>query len=199
MTTTLFLLRHAAHDNVGSYLAGRKPGVTLGSPGRAQALRLGERMQRERFDAIISSPRERTLETAQAVSVSCGIGPVEVREDLDEIDFGSWSGKTFAELNHDPEWRRWNEQRAAATTPAGESMEHVRMRIVSCMGDVARKYPDTGVVLVSHADVIKTAVCHVLGLADDAGFRFDIEPASITVIVMGGWGAKLIRLNEGVQ
>lgn len=199
MTTTFFLLRHATHDNIGSYLAGRKPGVTLGLPGRVQAMRLGERMQREKFDALISSPRERTQETAQAISVACAIGPVEVRDELDEIDFGSWSGKTFAELNHDPEWRRWNEQRAAATTPAGECMKHVRKRVCACMDDLAKKHPESGVVLVSHADVIKTAVCNVLGLPDDAGFRFDIEPGSMTTIVMGNWGAKLIGLNEGVQ
>lgn len=199
MTTTFFLLRHAAHDNVGSYLAGRTPGVTLGHSGRAQALRLGEKMRRERFDVIVASPRERTHETAQAVSVACGIGPVELRDELDEIDFGTWTGKTFAELNGDPQWRRWNEQRAVAITPSGESMAHVRSRICACMNDLAAKYSDRGVVLVSHADVIKAAVCHALDLPDDAGFRFDIDPASLTVIVKGGWGSKLIRLNEGVQ
>src|SRR5690606_2894484 len=77
MTTTFFLLRHAAHDDVGSYLAGRSPNVVLGPDGRAQALRLAGRMRRETFTAVISSPRERTQETAQAVSVTSGVGPVE--------------------------------------------------------------------------------------------------------------------------
>src|SRR5690606_3278551 len=106
------------------------------------------------------------------------------------------SGKTFAELNEDHDWRHWNDQRATAKTPAGENMEQVRERICACMADISRKYPEGGVVLVSHADVIKTAICHVLGLPDDACFRFDIEPASINVVAMGDWGAKLIRLNE---
>ncbi|RUV20061.1 histidine phosphatase family protein, partial [Mesorhizobium sp. M5C.F.Ca.IN.020.32.2.1] len=35
MTTTFFLIRHAAHDNVGAYLAGRMAGVCLGDTGRA--------------------------------------------------------------------------------------------------------------------------------------------------------------------
>jgi probable phosphoglycerate mutase len=52
-------------------------------------------------------------------------------------------------------------------------------------------------VLVTHADVIKSAVCHVLGLPADCCFRFEIDPASVTVIAAGDWGAKLIRLNEG--
>ncbi len=198
MTTTFFLLRHAAHDDVGSYLAGRSPNVFLGPAGRAQALRLGERMLRERFAAIFSSPRERTQETAQAVSVTCAVGPVELSDELDEIDFGPWSGKTFIELNRDPAWRQWNDQRALASTPGGESMEHVRRRVCACMEELSKRYHGDGVVLVSHADVIKSAVCHVLGLPVDGGFRFDIEPASVSVMVMGDWGAKLIRLNESV-
>ncbi len=195
MTTTFFLLRHAAHDDVGSYLAGRSPNVFLGVHGRAQALRLGERMRDETFATIYSSPRERTQETAQAVSLACEVGPVETRDELDEIDFGPWSGKTFIELNRDPAWRRWNSQRSVAITPSGESMEHVRARVCACMRELCTTHPGQGVVLVSHADVIKSAVCHVLGLPVDGGFRFDVEPASISVVAMGDWGAKLIRLN----
>ena len=50
--------------------------------------------------------------------------------------------------------------------------------------------------LVSHADVIKAAVCHVLGLGIDAWPRFDVAPASITTLVIGEWGAKVVTLNE---
>jgi broad specificity phosphatase PhoE len=198
MTTTFFLLRHAAHDDVGRYLAGRAPNVSLGPAGRAQARRLGERMCREDFVAIYSSPRERTAQTARAVSLHSEIGPVELRDELDEIDFGPWSGKTFVELNQDPAWRDWNSRRAVAVTPTGESMQDVCGRVCSCMADLRARHAGNGVVLVSHADVIKSAVCHVLGLTADGGFRFDIEPASISVVAMGDWGAKLLRLNEGV-
>lgn len=198
MTTIFFLLRHAAHDDVGGYLAGRCSNVCLGPAGRAQALRLGERMRGETFDAIFSSPRERAQQTAQAVSLACEIGPVTLREDLDEVDFGSWSGKTFVELNADPDWRRWNNERAVAVTPKGERMEDVRRRICGCMEALSQKFRGRAVVLVSHADVIKSAICHVLGLSADSFFRFDIDPASISVIVAGDWGAKLQRLNETV-
>lgn len=198
MTTTFFLVRHAAHETVGTFLAGRSEGVFLGPAGRDQAQRLAERMRRERFDAIVSSPRERTCETARAVSVACGVGPIAISDALDEVDYGSWSGKTFSELSEDPSWRRWNEERADACTPAGEDMESVRRRICGCMADLSKRHAGSAVVLVSHADVIKSAVCHVLGLPADSCFRFDVEPASITVVVTGDWGAKLIRLNESI-
>lgn len=198
MTTTFFLLRHAAHDEVGCYLAGRSLNVFLGPAGRAQALRLGERMRAEKFEVILSSPRERTQETAQAVSIACEVGPVALREELDEIDFGLWSGKTFTELNSDPDWHRWNNQRAVAVTPMGESMDDVRRRMCGCMDELSHRFPGGSVVLVSHADVIKAAIGHILGLPADGCSRFEVDPASISVAVVGDWGGKVLRLNETV-
>ncbi|AZO53506.1 MULTISPECIES: histidine phosphatase family protein [unclassified Mesorhizobium] len=196
MTTIFSLIRHAAHDNVGCYLAGRLPGVCLGEAGKSQAAQLGERMAREGITAIFCSPRERTQETALPVAIACGIEEIAIRPELDEIDFGPWSGKTFEELNGDAAWRAWNEERQVASTPSGETMLSVQERIVSLMTTVREFHPNRRVALVSHADVIKAAVCHVLGLAAGECFRFDIDPASITTIVSGDWGSKLIRMNE---
>jgi probable phosphoglycerate mutase len=195
MTTTFFLIRHAAHDNVGSYLAGRMAGVCLGEAGKAQAEQLGCRMSREPIAAILCSPRERTQETALPIALRCGVGEIAICAELDEIDFGDWSGKTFDELNGDAGWRAWNDQRQEARTPSGETMLDVQQRIVSLMTAVRERHHQC-VALVSHADVIKAAVCKVLGLPVGDRFRFDIDPASITTIVLGDWGSKLLRMNE---
>lgn len=199
MTTTFFLVRHAAHDNVGSFLAGRTPGIILGPAGRAQAARLAERMQRERFSLIHTSPRERTRETAEAIAAAVGIAAVTEDDQLDEVDFGGWSGKTFAELEDYADWRLWNADRLRAATPAGETMADVQGRVLGCMNRLMDHRPEDSIVLVSHADVIKAAVCHVLQLPADAGCKFDISPASITTIVAGDWGARLISLNETIH
>ena len=53
--------------------------------------------------------------------------------------------------------------------------------------------------MVTHSDMIKAAVCHVLGLDLGQMSRFDIDPASVTRVMMGDWGGKLLRLNEGVN
>lgn len=199
MTTVVFFVRHAAHDNLGSYLAGRKEGVRLGPDGLAQAKRLGERMRRESFAAIIASPRERTRQTALAISQASGIEPVKVANDLDEVDFGSWSGLGFEELNKDPAWREWNANRGAASTPAGETMLQVQGRIVSFVHKITKAGPGKAVVLVSHSDVIKSAVCHFLGMPIANLDRFEISPASVTTLVLGDWGSKLQALNETVD
>ncbi len=196
MTTTFLLIRHAAHDNVGDYLAGRMAGVCLGETGRAQASRLARHMAARPLAAICCSPRERTLETAKPIAIACNREKITIRQELDEIDFGAWSGKTFEELSQDADWLTWNSQRQQARTPGGETMLDVQQRVVSLMQQLRKRYQNQSVALVSHADVIKAAVCKVLGLPLGDCFRFDIDPASITTVVSGDWGSKLTRLNE---
>lgn len=197
MTTTFLLVRHAAHDNVGSFLAGRSADVPLGSAGREQATRLAARLASEDIAAIYASPRKRTQETAAAIAAVSGLGEIETVDALDEVDFGSWSGKTFEVLNTDPLWRQWNCTRSLVRAPRGETMLDVQQRIMALVETLCQESGDGGkVVLVSHADVIKALICQVLGLSTDAWARFDIAPASVSAVVAGVWGAKVLQLNE---
>ncbi|HEV7416162.1 MAG TPA: histidine phosphatase family protein, partial [Tianweitania sediminis] len=123
MTCTILLVRHAAHDGLGDRLTGRTPGVSLGKIGRDQAQRLSQRIRSVRPARIIASPQPRTQETAHAIASACGLPAVQTDGRLDEIDFGdTWTNRTWDELDQDPAWRTWNEQRATARTPGGETM-----------------------------------------------------------------------------
>ena len=199
MTVTFFLVRHAAHDNVGDFLAGRVPGVLLGGAGLAQARRLGERMSTENVGAIYASPRERTRQTAEAIASACHLAEPKIEAALDEVDFGPWSGRTFGDLDSDPLWRKWNTMRSLTRAPGGETMLDVQRRALALMEAISRGGGDTRPVLVSHADVIKAVVCHIMGLPIDAWPRFDIAPASITRIAVSDWGGKVLTLNEVVS
>ncbi|AIC27997.1 phosphoglycerate mutase protein [Rhizobium etli bv. mimosae str. IE4771] len=196
MTSTFFLVRHAAHDSVGNFLAGRTAGIALGEAGRAQVQRLGQRLSHGDIDEIYTSPRERTRETAEGIASACGLALPQIDAALDEVDFGNWSGKTFEVLNDDPQWRRWNTTRSLTRTPGGETMLDVQTRIFGLIETLVSDGNDRRIALVSHADVIKAAVSHVLGLPIDAWPRFDIAPASVTTVVIGDWGAKVMTLNE---
>jgi broad specificity phosphatase PhoE len=200
VTTTLFLLRHAAHDTVGGFLAGRLPGVRLGGAGRAQAERLGRRMSREQIVAVHSSPRERTQETAAAVAAACAIQRICIDPELDEVDFGAdWAGKDFDSLQEDPKWRRWNTVRSLTRTPGGERMLDVQSRAISLVERLTAQHTGGALALVSHSEVIKAIVSYVLGLPIDAWLRFEVGPASISTLACGDWGARLLCLNELVD
>lgn len=190
MTTTFFLVRHAAHDNVGQYLAGRLPGVGLGEDGRAQAGRLAIRMRREPLAAIRCGPLERTRETANAIAAACEVDDLANDPRLHEVDFGDdWNGQDFPTLAANPAWHRWNAMRSLARTPGGESMLDVQVRAFAVIEEMVASYAQRAVALVSH----------VMGLPTDAWSRFEISPASVSTMVVGDWGGKVLGLNEVID
>jgi len=198
VAATLYLVRHAAHDRVHNTLCGRMRGVTLGSDGRHQAERLAERLAREDIAAVYSSPLERARETAQPIARRLGL-PVQVAEPLNEIDFGSWTGRRFDELASDDIWRTWNRARVSVRPPGGEMFAAAQVRAVAFLNAVAARHARTGVVAVSHCDVIRAALCAWLNCQSLGDYRlFDIAPASITRLVRRGEGWTVASMNEAL-
>src|SRR5512138_3725230 len=98
MSGIFYVVRHASNDWLGRGIAGRQAGVHLNDLGRLEANRLAARLEREGLRRIFSSPLERSLETAQPVAAKAGL-EVQVLEDLQEVDFGDWTGCSTTELD----------------------------------------------------------------------------------------------------
>lgn len=196
MAATILLIRHAAHADLDLRLSGRRPGVPLTEVGRAQAAALGRRLAAHCVTRVECSPLERTRDTAVAIAQACALpAPVPV-DALIEIDMGDWIGRALDGFSDDPAWHDWNARRGTARIPGGESMAEAQARIVGHLEATARARDGETVAMVSHSDMIRAAVAHVVGLPLDHLLRFDIDPASVTGVVWGDWGAKLLWLNE---
>jgi len=192
--TLIHLLRHASHDHLGRILTGRQAGVSLSPEGRRQAEALARHMAAAGIDSLYASPRLRARETAAAIARETGIA-CRIADDLDEIDFGRWSGMAFEALARDPEWLRWNEERDTAATPGGETMQDVAARLTRFLEQLDQSFPGRAVALVSHADVIRAGICHYRNLPFRAVHDFEIAPASVTTLELGADGARLIACN----
>jgi probable phosphoglycerate mutase len=188
--TTFYLVRHGACDGLGETLWGRAPRVVLNEEGKAQAQRVAERFGRVKLDAVYSSPLERALETAEAIARAANL---EVKQNaaFNEVDFGDWSGKSFAELERDERWRRFNTQRSVTKVPGGESFLDMQARVVAELDRLSAQHREKTVVIVSHADVIKAAVGYVSGTPIDLLQRFEISPGSVSIIATGQHYTKL--------
>jgi probable phosphoglycerate mutase len=197
VTTTFFLVRHAAHDRVGTILCGRMPGVSLGPIGRSQAERLAARLANENVASVLTSPLDRARETAEPIAARFGRAP-DICNGINEIDFGTWSGLSFDALAPDPGWVSWNNVRSISRPPGGETMLEAQARILGVIERARKAHPERAVVLVSHGDVIKAALLYHLGMPIDAYTRFEIDPASISTLLVSDWGSKVLRLNEVV-
>ena len=169
--------------------------MALSAAGLTQAEILADLLGTATLAAVYSSPRERAWYTARDIAEPHGLKP-EAVDDLDEVDFGDWSGRPFSELEGDPEWQRWNAARGSARAPGGEAMTEAVARAVAVLAEIARLHAGATAVAVSHCDIIRGVIGHHLGLPLDNILRFDVDPASVSRLSVGDWGARVISVNE---
>jgi probable phosphoglycerate mutase len=194
--TTIVLLRHATTAATGRRLGGRKPGVHLDAPGRAQAVAAARRLAALPVSAVYASPLERTRETAAAVARTHGLR-VRIERGILEVDYGDWTDRPLAQLRRLTLWRTVLQAPSRMTFPGGESIRSAQQRAVEATERIAAAHPGETVVLVSHADVIKAVVAHHLGMGLDLFQRIVISPASSSVIVLPvGAPPVLVSLND---
>jgi ribonuclease H / adenosylcobalamin/alpha-ribazole phosphatase len=191
--TRLHLVRHGAHDELGLALTGRGT-IGLNATGRAQTRAAARKLAPEGIAILYSSPVARALETAAILAGPLGL-PVTPEEALAELDFGTWEGAAFDQLEGDPQWADWNSDRGRRAAPGGETMVEVQARTGRWLDTLSR----SGVpacAAVSHADVIKAIVAHVIGLPLHLHDRIDVAPGSVSTLLLAGWGMRLLSLNE---
>lgn len=195
--TRLLLIRHAQNEWVRTgRLAGWTPDVHLNEEGQRQAKLLGERLASAKLAAVYSSPLERCVETAQAVTQHHPQLDVLLDKDIGEVDFGQWTGKRLRKLRRTRLWPVVQNHPSGARFPGGESFEEVQFRFVGALRRIAERHSKDTVAVFSHSDVIKLGVAHFSGMHLDLFQRLVISPASISVIDLHRQGLRIIRVND---
>jgi len=120
---------------------------------------------------------------------------VKTERGLLEADFGSWTGKKLKDLSKKPEWRTVQRYPSGFRFPDGESFAEMQTRITGTLATLAARHRGGVIVAVSHADPIKAALAHALGMHLDHFQRLVIAPASITTIAYGATGPVVIGVN----
>jgi probable phosphoglycerate mutase len=195
-TTVLLLVRHARTPTTGSVLPGRTPGLHLSDEGRKEADAVAARIgPLKKVAAVYASPLERARETALPVARACGRA-LRIERGLIECDFGEWTGAKLSRLAQRPEWSVVQRYPSGFRFPGGESFPEMQTRIVSAIARLVQNHPGATVVAVSHADPIKAAVAHALGIHLDLFQRIAIATASITAIAYRREGPTVLTVNS---
>lgn len=195
--TTVLLVRHGlTAANTGGVLAGWTPGVGLAESGVEQVRSLGERLAGVPVAAIISSPLDRCLQTAEALSSGRETG-IETDDRLGEAKYGDWTGKELKVLAKDPLWKVVQAHPSAVTFPGGEALREMQARAVEAVRDHnARLGPDATWIAVSHADVIKGILADALGMHLDGFQRIMVDPCSVSVVRYTDLRPFVLRTND---
>lgn len=195
----LLLIRHGRTPaNVDGILAGRMPGVELDEVGKKTAYELGDRLGTVPVVQVVSSPLERTHQTA---SLALSTVPIELDERLIECDYGLWQGRKISELATEDLWKVVQEKPADVTFPSGESMASMASRAVECIREWDAKLSaehgnDVVWAAISHGDVIKAICADALGMSLNDFQRIMVDPCSVSVIRYGESGSAISKLND---
>lgn len=201
---TVLLVRHARSTaNSEGILAGRMPGVTLDEKGREQAEELRLRLSEVPLTVAVSSPLERTVQTAETLVRGTGV-PLRTDRRLTECDYGEWTGRSLKALSRRKLWSQVQSHPSAVRFPAGESMAEMQARavvairsLVDELGAMRTPGPRTALV-VSHADVIKGILADALGMHLDMIQRIVVDPCSVSVVRYSEQRPFVERMNDSV-
>jgi len=197
--TDILLVRHGASapvvdDQPFPMLDGQgNPG--LAPNGREQAELVGERLSREKIDAIYVSTMVRTHETAAPLVRLSGVEPVVDRE-LREVHLGDWEGGIFRKraVAGDPIVLEMHETQQWGTIPNAETSESLTDRTVAAIGRIAALHRNALVVVVCHGGVIGAICAHATG---SRRFAFGgADNGSVTQLIVDGDHWNVRRFND---
>lgn len=138
-------------------------GHRLSPEGIKHATLLGKYLRTEKIDSFYSSPWEGAFQTASTLAARHRRGVMRIK-DLQDMDYGKWTGKTAEEVEEsDPKaFITWQFQPHQHRMPAGESIEEVQDRIVGALRRTVSVEKGNNVCVVTHAIPVRTAMCHFL-------------------------------------
>jgi probable phosphomutase (TIGR03848 family) len=193
--TRLILVRHGVTAHTGPLLSGRMPGIDLSEKGIEQAQATAERLSALPISTVYASPIERTTQTASYIAARLGL-EVQPLPGVIEADYGDWTGGKIVDLAKTDEWKVVQAAPSRAVFPGGESLRAMQSRMIDALDAVVAAHPHETVVVVSHADPIKSAIAHYTGMHLDLFQRLHVSPASVTVFDFHAYGALLVKCND---
>ena len=175
----IVVLRHGQTEWSRS---GQHTGVTdlpLLPEGEDQARGLASLFAGRTFAEVRVSPRQRARHTADLA----GLSATAVDEDLVEVDYGGYEGRTTAEISADlgRPWSLWRDGVVPGAT-SGETLADVGRRVARVLDRVRPRLADGDVALVAHGHVLRVLTAVWLGLQPQDGALFALPAGRVGVL-----------------
>ncbi len=192
----IYLVRHGQTDH---NLTGRFSGqadIPMNETGRSQIRSVKPYLEGITWDRVLSSPLIRAVETARILAPDKA---PELCEWLKEMDFGTWTGKTWAEVEKsDPVGAKAYERDWKARVGGAESYYDVAGRVEEGIRNVVKETaPDAKILIAGHAASVVQITLTLLSLPKDSYWRWmpgqgtyallQAFPSEDLFFYLGGW------------
>ncbi|QIA07575.1 histidine phosphatase family protein [Draconibacterium halophilum] len=187
MATEITIIRHGETIwNAQRRIQGQR-NSKLSENGILQAELVAKALDKRQFDILISSDLERAVETARIINTQLVL-PHEYNVKLRERSFGVVEGLNFEEMKHQypDEFRRYKERDPEFAFPGGESIQQLFNRVTVEIEDIARKFDQQKVLIVSHGLVLEMMMYKTFSINLTDPRTFSINNSSISSFYIDG-------------
>jgi broad specificity phosphatase PhoE len=196
------MVRHGQTDsNVGGLFHGVTD-VPLNALGLRQAELVAARLEQvDGIGSLHSSPLQRALVTARAISARTGLMP-RLHLGLAEMNFGEAEGMrmdVLIERFPDIALRFQDVDDQDVAFPGGESRSEFHRRVRETLDRIVADHTGERLLIVAHGGVIGSLIAQVLGLDLNDWRRYAIDNCSVTHIELATDGPIAHLLNDVVH
>ncbi len=189
---SIYLLRHGRctpdglkPDGVHRYVG--QIDYPLCEEGRDEAARWRAFFARKRSLRVVCSDLLRTVQTTREVLGTSG-RPFDREPALRELALGEWEGVPRKEIRQrfPAAYEERGRDLAGFRPPGGESFSDLQQRVVPVFERLCREQRQTSattdLLIVTHAGVIRTLICHSTGMPLERMFSLGVDYAGLTCL-----------------
>ena len=201
----LILVRHGETSwNEERRVQGGDSDIELNDTGLEQAKKLATFLEHESIAAILSSPLQRAIATAEVIASHHQL-PVEVDQGLKELKVGELEGMSVSNLRttFSQFLMQWWQDGGTTKLPNGESLVELQQRAWKAVERLLERHktsPEhnegTIVVVVSHYFVTLAIILKALDLPLDYFPRFRLDPGGVSILEVRDHGVRLVTFND---
>ena len=196
--TKIILVRHGHVEGIHPPRFRGREDLPLTERGKAEALAVARRIsERWRPACVYTSPLSRCVLTGAAIAGACKIQSQSI-EELNDIDYGSWKMKTFAEMQatQGELYASWFATPHLVRFPGGDSLQELASRAADALRIALERHPNQTVVMVAHDAVNRALLVQLADLPLSSYWRLVQEPCCINEIDIAANRIQVRGIND---
>jgi broad specificity phosphatase PhoE len=194
--TRVFLVRHGEVEEPYKGVFAGRTDIGLSPIGEKQALVTAKFLSEQNIHAVYASPMKRVKLTLEPFIKLTSLKPVFLDE-LVEIDFGAWTGYSFAEVEQHfgVNAYTWLDQIDNGRIPKAETTEDLVRRVKPAIDRIITKHKGENIAIFCHGGIIRVIISILVDIPLVKLGKIGIDYCSVNKVEINDNGASLRLLN----